>query len=241
MCIKPNIMMILAAGRGVRMDYLTNDKPKPLIQVCGRTLLDRIVDQGVAAGIQNYVVNTCYKAEMIEASLKDRKEISVHFSREETALETGGGILNALPLLLPMGQNGFYVANADPLWIDKTVSVFDQLAAAWRPEDMDVLLALVPKTQAFGDVRDGNYFIENGRPRRQRPGERDIPYLFMGIQILHPRIFDQVSAGVFSVRDLYDKAEKKGRLGHIIYDGEWYHVGTPEALTDTETRIKGHV
>lgn len=238
MCIKPEIMMILAAGRGVRMDYLTQDKPKPLIQVNGRTLLDRIIDRGLEAGIQNYVVNTCYKAEMIETALSNRSDISVHFSREETALETGGGVLNALPRLLPSGENGFYASNADPLWIDKTTSVFNQLAEAWNPEKMDILLALVPKQNAFGDVHDGNYFIENGLPRRQRPEEKDIPYLFMGVQILHPRIFNHTSPGIFSLRDLYDKAEKSGRLGYIIYDGEWYHVGTPTALADTEKKIK---
>ncbi len=236
--MKPKIAMIMAAGRGVRMAHLTDDKPKPLVAINGRTLLDRVLDRVVAAGITEAVVNTCYKGEMIEQALAERADIRIRISREETALETGGGVVNALPLLLPAGQDGFFVVNADPIWVDKTTSIFDQLAAAWRPDDMDMILALVPKERAFGDVPDGNYFIENGKARRQRPGEKDIPYLYTGIQILHPRVLADVAVGVFSLRDFFDKAQATGRLGHMIYDGDWYHVGTPEAVREAEEKLK---
>ncbi len=233
----PNIAMIMAAGRGTRMEHLTDNYPKPLITVHGRTLLDRVIDHAVQANITDVIVNTCYRGEMIESALQNRHDIAIRFSREETALETGGGVLNALPLLLPKGQNGFFVMNADPLWVDKTTSVFKQLSASWNPNAMDILLALIPKERAFGDAPDGNYFIEDGKPRRQRPGETNIPYLYTGIQILHPRIFDGVKPGVFSLRNLFDKAQEQGRLGYIIYDGDWYHVGTPAALHETEERL----
>ena len=229
-----NTLMILAAGRGKRMLHLTNDKPKPLVSVLHRTLLDRVVDHAVGYGIENIVVNTCYKGEMIEDALKSRTDISPVFSREEEALETGGGVLNALPLLLQSGKNGFFVANADPLWVDRSTPVFRQLEEKWDPDKMDILIALVPKDHAFGAVHSGDYFMESGLPRRKNKDESGAPYLFTGIQILHPRIFEGVPPGIFSLVKLYDRAQNKGRLGAVIYDGDWYHVGTPEALQQTE-------
>ncbi|MDY6407597.1 MAG: nucleotidyltransferase family protein [Pseudomonadota bacterium] len=233
-----NTLMILAAGRGKRMMHLTDDKPKPLVSVLGRTLLDRVIDHALTQGIQNFVINTCYKGEMIEKALVSRGDISPVFSREEEALETGGGILNALPLLLPKGANGFFVANADPLWVDKTTSIFHQLEEKWNPNTMDVLIALIPRCQAFGAVHSGDYFIEEQIPRRKRPEENAAPYFFTGIQIIHPRIFNGVEKGVFSLVKLYDKAQNAGKLSAVIYDGDWYHVGTPEALKQTEDRLR---
>lgn len=233
-----NNLMILAAGRGKRMRHLTDDRPKPLVRVLGKTLLDYVVDNAQKAGLKEIVVNTCYMGEMIEDSLQNRQDLNIQFSRETEALETGGGVLNALPLLLPLGKDGFFVANADPLWIDKTTSVWEQLADKWNPENTDILIALIPKSQAFGAVHSGDYFMENDLPRRKKKEEKEAPYLFTGIQILHPRIFKDVEAGVFSLVKLYDKAQADGRLKAIIYDGDWYHVGTPEALQETEEKLK---
>ncbi len=224
--------MILAAGRGIRMRELTDFLPKPLITVAGEPILTRIVHKMHAHGIQKIVINTCYKGELIKKALKAFDFIQ--YSDERHALETGGGVKNALPLL---GNDPFFVSNADPIWIDKTTSVFSQLEAAWNPETTDILLALIPLKQAFGDVPDGNYFIEKGLPRRQRPGEKNIPYMFMGVQIIHPRVFQTSPDGVFSLRELYDVAEKQGRLRHIVYDGDWYHVGTPESLIETNEAL----
>ena len=196
--------------------------------------MDAVLDKALNAGVQNVVVNVCYLGDQIERALAPRP-IPIHFSREETALETGGGIQKALPYLCQNGGvNGFFALNADTLWDDKTLSVFDRLRVAWNPQHMDALLALIPIENTFGDVKDGNYFIENGLPRRQKPGETQIPFVFMGVQILHPRLFDGVTPGVFSVRDLYDKAQQKGRLRAVIHDGRWFHVGTPAAVEQAE-------
>lgn len=227
--------MILAAGRGVRMRHLTNDKPKPLIRILGSTLLSHIIEKIKVHGIKNIVINTCYKGEMIKTEAKTHSDITFYFSDEETALETGGGVKKALPLLLKNnGQNGFFVLNADPLWQEPNETVLNMLEKKWDPESMDILLAVVPIKQAYGDVPDGNYFIEQNKLRRKRPDEKNIPYLFMGIQILHPRIFDGELPTCFSLRDLYDKAQEKGRLAHVIFDGKWFHVGTPDAVEQTE-------
>ena len=102
----------------------------------------------------------------------------------------------------------------------------------------DILIALIPKEHAFGAVHSGDYFIEKGLPRRKQKEEPTAPYLFTGIQILHPRIFDGMEKGVFSLVKLYDKAEAEGRLKAVLYDGDWYHVGTPEALQQTEEILK---
>ncbi len=225
--------MILAAGRGVRMRELTDNLPKPLIAVNGEPIITRIVNKMHTHGIQKIVINTCYKGELIKQALKSFDFIQ--YSDESQALETGGGVKNALPIL---GNEPFFVSNADPIWIDKTTSVFTQLEESWDPKTSDILLALIPLKQAFGDVPDGNYFIENGLPRRQRPGEKNIPYMFMGVQIIHPRVFKTAPDGVFSLRELYDTAERQGRLRHIIFDGEWYHVGTPESLIETNKALE---
>lgn len=230
--------MILAAGRGIRMGDLTTDQPKPLIKVCGDSLLNRIINKIRHYGIQKIVINTCYKSEMIKEALLKNRNMNFSFSDEETALETGGGVKKALPLLMTLGENGFFVLNSDPLWDEPTIPVLEQLSQKWNPEEMDILLATVPLSKAFGDAKDGDYFIENNSLRRKLPKESHVPYLYMGIQILHPRIFKKTPQGAFSLRELYDEAEKKGRLSHIVFDGRWFHVGTPEALAQTESLLK---
>lgn len=227
--------MVLAAGRGTRMKHLTVDKPKPLVEVCHNTLLGHILEKIEDHGLQNIVINTCYKGEMIKEEVMKSTQLFVDFSEEKDPLETGGGVKKALPLLMKnKGENGFFVLNADPLWDEPGLSILSQLEKAWDPDKMDILLAFVPIEKAFGDVPDGNYFIENNKPRRKKEGEKNIPYLFMGIQILHPRIFNTSLPDAFSLRDLYDKAEQEGKLSYIVFDGRWFHVGTPEAVIETE-------
>lgn len=230
---KINTCMILAAGRGVRMRHLTADKPKPLLEVHQKPLIGHLMDKIQNFGMQKIVVNTCYKGEMIKAYL-NRFSNNILFSDETVALETGGGVKKALPLLLPEGENGFFVCNADPLWDEPTTPLLNALQKAWNPKEMDILLSLIPKKQAFGHIEKGNYFIENNKLRRITPQESDAPYLFTGIQIMHPRIFENTPDGAFSSRDLYDIAQKKNRLGFILFDGNWFHVGTPEAILETE-------
>lgn len=227
--------MILAAGRGSRMQHLTDDKPKPLIQILGTSLLSHIIKKVAAYPTKNIVINTCYKGTMIEKEALTHPDIHFLFSREETALETGGGVKKALPLLLKNGgSNGFFVLNADPFWQEPTIPLLEQLSKKWDPQTMDILLAVVPIEKAFGDASNGNYFIEEGKLRRKHPDEKNVPFLFMGVQILHPRIFKKELPDFFSLRDLYDEAQEKGRLSHIIFDGNWFHVGTPDAVAETE-------
>ena len=223
--------MILAAGRGVRMRELTDETPKPLLKVQGREMIHHITDKIVGYGISDIVVNTCYKGDMIKKALSQRTDACFTFSDEQTALETGGVVKKALPLLLERGgENGFFVLNGDPLWTEPTDSLMQKMAEAWNPDTMDILLAIAPMSASRGDTQKGNYFIEDGKLRRIRPNEQMAPYFFMSVQIMHPRVFKNAPDGPFSSRDLYDIAQSQGRLAHIIHDGIWFNLNTPEAL-----------
>ena len=228
-----NTAMILAAGRGTRMKDLTDHCPKPLVKVNGKTLLSYVLNH--ARHIQNIVINTCYCGAMIHKELKGK---DITFSDEKSALETGGGVQKALPYLMKTGSDGFFVLNADTLWLDKKVPLLKQMEAVWNPLKMDILLALIPTKKAKGDVPKGDYFIQKGHPVRRQMPLKKAPYCFMGVQILHPDIFKDHPMEKYSLYHLYDEAEKKGRLGYLIFDGEWFHVGTPEAVDFTSTYFK---
>lgn len=237
----PAAAMVLAAGLGLRLRPLTENCPKPLIKLAGRTLLDRALDHLAAAGVARAVVNLHYLGHMIETHLSARSAPTIEFSREdETLLETGGGVTKALPLLGPVA---FYVVNADITWTDGKGPALQRLAAAWRDGDMDALLLLHPAATATGYDGVGDYGLEqkpeggvNGQPgrltrRRDRPSA---PYVFTGVQMLHPRLFTDAPTGPFSLTRLYDKAEEAGRLYGIIHDGDWHHIGTPAGLSEAE-------
>lgn len=228
--------MVLAAGLGKRMRPLTDDRPKPLVELAGRSLLDRALDNLAAGGITNFVVNSHYKGEMIAAHLKGRDDITL--SPEELLLETGGGVKAALPLL---GDDSFFVVNSDAVWRDGGESTIARMAAQWNGETMDALLLVVPMAAVAGNMGDhpGDYHLEaDGRARRRARGET-APFLFGGIQILHPRLFEGAPDGPFSLNVLYDRAQRAGRLHGLRHDGEWYHVGTPEELAAAETAFAG--
>lgn len=226
--------MILAAGRGTRMRSLTDETPKPLIKVSGKTLIDRIADKIAAYGIKDCVVNVCYLGDQIKANLTKRADLSFSFSTEEEALETGGGVKKALPLL---GSAPFFVLNADPLWTEKTSSL-RRMAQAFDETRTDILLLLWPVERIYGHDGKGDYFLENGKPRRRKKNEDTAPFVYAGAQILNPRIFDRAPDGKFSLNLLYDIAESEERLAAVVGDGDWYHVGTPEALALAEQRLK---
>ena len=228
--------MVLAAGLGKRMRPLTDDRPKPLVELAGRTLLDRALDRLVAVGVTRIVVNSHYRAEMIAAHLDGRNDIVL--SPEEVLLETGGGVKAALAHL---GGDPFFVVNSDAVWRDGPTPTLERLATHWRDASMDALLLLVPTRAIRGATIGalGDYHLEpDGRARRRVKGEI-APFLFGGIQILHPRLFDAAPEGPFSLNLLYDRAEATGRLHGMRHDGDWYHVGTPGELAMTEAELGG--
>jgi MurNAc alpha-1-phosphate uridylyltransferase len=229
----PKTGMVLAAGLGTRLRPITDATPKPLVRIRGRALLDHAIDRLQAVGVETVVVNTHHKASQIAAHLAARVDPAITLSHEEELLETGGGVVKALPLL----DQRFYVVNSDVFWLDGKVAALQRLARAWD-DSMDALLLLQRSTTAIGYDGVGDYLLDPlGVPKRR--GERQIaPYIFSGLQILHRRLFDDPTLPAkFSLGRLYDRAEEAGRLRGIVHDGEWYHIGTPAALDLAEDRL----
>lgn len=229
---RPKRGMILAAGLGERMRPITDTLPKPLIPVRGQALIDSILDRLEAAGVTEAVVNLHYLGAMIEEHLRARAHPRIVFSREEhDRLETGGGIRKALPLL---GPDPFYAVNGDVCWLDGLTPALDRLAAAWDERTMDALLLLHPTATAFGYEGRGDFLLDPWGHARRRGERQVVPFVFAGIQILHPRLFESASDGAFSLNVLYDKAAEAERLYGIRHDGEWFHIGTPQGLAEVE-------
>lgn len=230
--MRPEKAMVLAAGRGMRMRPLTDTLPKPLVNVAGRTLIDRQLDLLEAYGIQHVIVNSSYLGEMLQAHLLQRTRPVMTFSPEEALLETGGGIRKALPEL---GEHPFFAMNSDVILRDGGgESALNRLADAWDDEQMDVLLLLHAKERAIGFEGSGDFFLEpDGRPRR-RGMAAEAPYVFTGTQLVHPRLFKDSPEGPFSMNLLYDRHRSEdgvlGRVKAIVHEGDWLHVGDPEGL-----------
>lgn len=230
----PKTAMVLAAGLGTRLRPITDSLPKPLVRVAGRPLIDWVLDRLVAAGIERAVVNTHYLAELIVEHLRRRRDLEIHFSHEPEILETGGGIKQALPLL---GPDPFLSVNAKILWLNGREDAIRRLAEAWVDARMDGVLLLQPTVTAVGYDGRGDFVLgPDGRIRRRRELEV-APFLFSGVQILHPRLFENSPDGFFSLNLLYDRAIEAGRLYGIRHDGAWYHVSTPRHLAEVEARL----
>lgn len=227
--------MILAAGLGRRMRPLTDSRPKPLIEVRGRALIDYALDRLQAAGVRRVVVNLHWKGDLLRAHLANRRGLDILFSDEsEALLETGGGVAQALPLL---GDAPFYVVNADVLWLNGAKDALHRLAAAFSADSTDALLLLHPTVRAIGYCGPGDYhMLPDGRLRRRREGEV-APFVFTGVQILSPALFREAPEGAFSLNLLYDRAQQAGRLFGLRHDGEWMGLNDPEALAAAEEAL----
>jgi len=222
--------MILAAGRGERMRPLTDTTPKPLIPVAGRSMLDRAMDRLQEHNVRNLVINAHHLGEQIAEHVGAGR---AHILREESLLDTGGGVKNALPLL---GHEPFYVLNGDGLWTDGAVPMLKRMEAAWDPARMDALLLLHPLADAIGrEPSDrGDYFLDATGKARHRGAEPSAPYLFASVSICDSRLFRNAPEGPFSLVKLWHRAQAAGHLYGLVHDGQWFHVGTPQALAEAE-------
>ena len=234
MSLMPTHAMVLAAGKGLRLRPITLSRPKPLVEVAGRAMLDGVLDRLAAAGVPEAVVNVHHLGDMIEAHLPGRTHPRIHISREQTLLETGGGVKKALPLL---GEDPFFVINGDVVWRDGKVPALQRLGEAWDPATMDALLLVHSTASAVGYDGPGDFVMDQlGRLRRRKEGEV-VPFLFAGLQILSPSLFADTPEGPFSLNLIYDRALAAGRLYGLRHDGTWYHVGTPEDLERVEAAL----
>jgi N-acetyl-alpha-D-muramate 1-phosphate uridylyltransferase len=227
--------MILAAGLGKRMRPVTDTLPKPLVPVGGRALIDHALDRAAESGIETAIVNVHYLADLVEAHVRARRRPKIVISDERgELLETGGGIRKALPLL---GPDPFLVLNSDSLWIDGATPNLVLLQNAWDPERMDILLLVAEAAKSLGYQGRGDFSI-NGSGQLQRRGERpSVPLVYAGVAILKPQLFDDTPQGAFSLNIVFDRAIVAGRLYGMPLDGQWLHVGTPDAIAAAEERL----
>jgi MurNAc alpha-1-phosphate uridylyltransferase len=229
----PGQAMVLAAGLGLRMRPITEKLPKPLIEIGGRTMLDRALDELVAAGVDDVVINTHYRASMIEAHVDSRRRPRTRLSQEDVLLDTGGGIGRVVS---HFGNRPFFVVNGDTLWRNGAQPALLALAQAWDTPRMDALLLLQPVTRAIGYPGPGDFFRSSDGALERR-GDGAAPFVFAGVQILHPRLFAEAPQGCFSLNVLFDQAITGKRLYGVVHDGGWCHVGTPADIPLAEAFI----
>ncbi|MDG2513533.1 NTP transferase domain-containing protein [Sphingobium yanoikuyae] len=227
--------MLMAAGLGKRMRPLTATRPKPLVKVAGKALMDHALDRLAAGGIKTVVVNVHYLADTVEAHLKTRKDMDFRISDERAKLlETGGGLIHARPLL---GDKPFICANSDNLWIDGPAETLGMMQRLWDPERMDALLLLVPLARANCHSGPGDFHMDaNGRLTRRKTAHV-APFVFTGVQILSPRLLVDPPADVFSTNIFWNRAIAAGRLYGAVHQGLWFDVGTPQAIPVVESMI----
>ena len=230
--------MVLAAGLGTRMRPLTDARPKPLVEVEGRALIDHVLERLEQAHIRHVVVNLHYRADMLEAHLRALPGFDIRFSDERrTLLDTGGGIRQALPLL---GAQPFFVLNTDSIWAGAPTSPLGLLARQWRDRDMDCLLLLARREGAIGYDGAGDFdLMDDGRVRRR--GEAPLAaYAHTGTCLIHPRLFQDCPGGAFSLNLLWDRALTSGRLYAAVLEGQWMHIGDPGAVGAAEAWLKAN-
>ncbi len=228
--------MVFAAGFGTRMGALTADRPKPLLEVAGRSLLDRALDRAEAAGCPRAVVNLHYRGAQIRDHLAGRTAPEIAFSEEQPGiLDTGGGLRAALPLLRP-GAGPVLTLNSDAIWTGEDPVA--TLRAAWGPQ-VGALLHLVPREAAIGYTRPGDFFLEPDGRLRRRGAAATAPYVFTGAQLLLTGPLAALPAGAFSLNLLWDRLLDEGRLFGAPGPGGWIDVGTPEGLALAERTLGG--
>lgn len=238
----PRTAMVMAAGLGKRMRPLTATRPKPLVEVAGKPLIDHVFDRLRAGGVERAVVNVHYLADALEAHLRHRvRGIDVVVSDERAQLmETGGGIVHARALIGAQTNDEapFLVVNSDNLWVDGPSDAIRMLAARWDDAVMDALLLMVPLARANHHGGQGDFRLApDGRILGRRLPGRLAPFVFTGVQMLSPRVIRDWPAGPFSTMIFWERAITAGRAYGIVHQGQWFDVGTPAAVGKTEAML----
>lgn len=228
--------MLLAAGLGTRMKPLTDKLPKPLIEVGGRTLVDRVLDKLVAQGVTRAVINVHYLADLMEAHLKKRKDIEIIISDERAqVLETGGGVVKALPLI---GKDPFFVVNTDVTWATPGDTTFAKMADAYDPNEMDALLLLAEMGATLGFRGPGDFFLNADGHVMRRGDKPSAPYVFAGTHITRPDLLRGYKPEPFSANIYWNAMGRTGRLFGTVMSPFWMHVGDPAGRDEAEARLK---
>ena len=230
---------VLAAGLGTRMRPLSAHRPKPLIELAGRALIDHMLDRLMFAGVSKAVVNVHHLADLVERHLATRTAPQILISDERAQLlDTGGGALRALSML---GERPFYMANSDSVWAEGASPALDLLAARFDPDRMDCLMLLASVVSSVGFDGPGDFSMDD-TGQLVRRGERPaVPFVYTGVSIVHPRLFTGAPDGPFSMNLLWDRALEAERCFGVRHEGIWMHVGTPDALADAEVAMSGRL
>jgi MurNAc alpha-1-phosphate uridylyltransferase len=233
---KVTAAMIMGAGLGTRMRPLTDDRPKPLVMVGGKTLIDHSIDRLAAAGVTRVVVNLHYMADMLRAHLSKRRDVEIIFSDEsDKLLDTGGGVVKAMP---HFGAAPFFVINSDSIWVEGATPALPAMLARWDAQSMDGLLLLAEMKTALGYEGSGDFVLQADASVVRARTHTGKAYAYPGIQIVHPRLFAGAPEGAFSTNMMWDRAIAAHRLFGTVLDGVWLHVGTPEARDEAEAFLR---
>lgn len=238
MIATPHTAMVLAAGLGTRMRPLTDATAKPLLEIAGRSMIDRLLDNLVLAGVQRAVVNVHWCADLVEAHLRDRQDLQIIISDErEQVLETGGGLAKARPSL---GDDPIFVVNTDAFWEPTGPGPLRELAQSFDLERMDELLLLADTKRCLGFPGAGDFFRGEDGTLTRRGEAESAPWAYAGIRILKPGLYDNAPIEPFSANRIWNALLPKERMfGHPL-DRFWLHVGDPEALKDAEFWLRCH-
>ena len=233
---KPRAAMILSAGLGLRMRPLTLTCPKPLIEINGKALLGYNLDQVETFGLDTIIVNIHHLGDQIRVYCQKRAGQKIIISDESDALlDSGGGIKKALPLL---GVEPFFVLNADSFFIDGPRSNLARMSDTFDPEIMDCLLLVASGGQVTGYDGLGDFIMDQTSRLTRRPERQVAPFVYTGVALINPALFTAMPTGAFSLNRVFDRAQAAHRLFGLRLDGEWLHVGTPEAIEAAETRLQ---
>ncbi len=232
----PKTAMVLAAGLGTRMRPLTDDRPKALVQVAGLSLIDHMLDRLEAAGVEKAVVNVHAFADRLEAHLTERRAPQIVISDERARLmETGGGLKQARGLL---GEAPVFVANIDSVWIERGAAALPALVQAWDPTEMEVCLLLTATDKALGFDGPGDFFKDEAGRLSFRGAAARAPFAYIGVHIAKPQIVDGEPLEPFSLTRIWRGLAERGRLYGVVLDGDWMHVGDPDARAAAEARLR---
>ncbi len=227
--------MVMAAGFGTRMRPLTDDRSKAMVELGGQPLIDHMLARLEAAGVKRAVVNVHAHADHLQAHLKARTsgpEIIISDERD-MLLETGGGVVKALPLL---GNGPVLICNIDAVWRENS-PVIGGLIQAWDAHSMDDLLLLAPVEQTLGYHGAGDFDKDAAGRLRRRDGP-SAPYVYAGVQVASLLPFKDLAVEPFSRNQIWNRSLKAGRVfGHVL-DGFWMHVGDPKAHDEAEAILQ---
>lgn len=227
--------MVFAAGRGVRMRPLTERIPKPLVEIAGRTLLDRVLDSLDQSGVSTAIVNVHHLADQIERHVQARSRPRIVLSDErEKLLDQGGGLKKVLPLFR---GRPFFICNTDAFWSGTREDNLRRLAQIWDGEKMDVALLLAPRLGSIGVDWDGDFHIAPDGRLTKRSGQETADFVYAGVGILKPELFAAVDEDVFPLAPFFFRAAEQGRLFGVPLDGKWLHVGTIAAIAEAEKAV----